>query len=182
MRPALLALLTLCILKPVSAQLAPGNDAGISMGHLHLNAKDIDAQKKFWVEQMGATAVPFGQAEAFKLPGVLVMVRKADSTGGTEGTVVDHVGFLVPDMKDFLAKRKAAGVKVFNEQPTQAFIEGPEGMKIEIQQGTAQTVPVKTHHIHFHTTSIEDMQAWYVKTFSPRAECAGASRPPICLA
>lgn len=173
MRPALLALLALSILKPVPAQLAPPNDAGVSMGHLHLNAKDIDAQKKFWVGQMSATAVPFGQNEAYKLPGVLIIVRKAEPTGGSDGTVVDHVGFLVPNLKDFLAKRKEAGVKVFNEQPTQAFIEAPEGFKIEIQQDPAQTVPVRTHHIHFHTTSIEDMQAWYVKTFSAKAGMRG---------
>jgi catechol 2,3-dioxygenase-like lactoylglutathione lyase family enzyme len=173
MRPALAALLIFCVLKPISAQLAAPSDSGVAMGHLHLNAKDVDAQKKFWVEQMSATAVSFGQNEAYKLPGVLIIVRKADPTGGSDGTVVDHVGFLVPDLKDFLAKRKMAGVKVFNEQPTQAFIEAPEGFKIEIQQDAKQTVPVKTHHIHFHTASVDDMQAWYVKTFSAKPGMRG---------
>ena len=37
------------------AQLAPPNDAGVSMGHIHLTVPDPDAQIKVWVDVLGAT-------------------------------------------------------------------------------------------------------------------------------
>ena len=37
------------------AQLPAPNAAGVSMGHLHLNVKDLDAAKSFFVDQLGAT-------------------------------------------------------------------------------------------------------------------------------
>jgi catechol-2,3-dioxygenase len=43
------------ILTLALAQLPPPNAAGVSMGHLHLNVKDIDESKKFWVDQLGGT-------------------------------------------------------------------------------------------------------------------------------
>src|SRR5579872_1266487 len=38
------------------AQLAPANDAGVSMGHIHLNVADIDASRNFYLEIGGAPA------------------------------------------------------------------------------------------------------------------------------
>ncbi len=173
MKRFVLGFFSLCLLRPAAAQLAPPNEAGVSLGHLHLNVKDVEAQKAFWLGQMGGVAVPFGAGQAVKFPGVLIMFRKGDPAGGTEGSVIDHIGFLVPNVKDFLARRRAAGVKVFNEQPTQGFIEAPEGIKIEIQQDPAQTVPIKSHHIHFQTPSIEETRAWYVKLFAAKSGTRG---------
>ena len=80
------------------AQLPAPNAAGVSMGHLHLNVKDVDESKKFWVDQLGATPVKLGNNEVMKFPGALVFLKKADPTGGSEGSVVQHVGFLVRDL------------------------------------------------------------------------------------
>ncbi len=55
------------------------------MGHVHLNTKDPGAQKKFWVDVIGAEETKLGTMPAFKMPGVLILVRKADPSGGTEG-------------------------------------------------------------------------------------------------
>src|SRR5580704_16069733 len=49
------------------AQLAPPNDAGVSMGHIHLTVPDPDAQRKVWVDVLGATETKDG---LLKLPGV----------------------------------------------------------------------------------------------------------------
>src|SRR5580765_7415912 len=88
------------------AQLPPPNAAGVSMGHLHLNVKDIDESKKFWVDQLGGTPTKLGANDVVKFPGVLVFLKKADPSGGTEGSVVNHVGFLVRDINGCLAKWK----------------------------------------------------------------------------
>src|SRR3977135_894441 len=72
----------------VFAQLAPPNDSGISMGHVHLYAADPDAQKKLWVDLLGAQVTHAGTLELLKFPGILVVVAKArnPTTGGAEGS------------------------------------------------------------------------------------------------
>ena len=47
----------LALAAPAQGQLAPPNAMGISYGHVHLNVKDIELQKKLWVEHFGGTVV-----------------------------------------------------------------------------------------------------------------------------
>jgi len=44
------ALLYVTLLMPAMAQLVPPNPSGITMGHVHLNVRSVEAQQKFWVE------------------------------------------------------------------------------------------------------------------------------------
>jgi catechol-2,3-dioxygenase len=37
------------------AQLAAGNEMGVAMGHLHLNVREIQADKKLWLTLGGST-------------------------------------------------------------------------------------------------------------------------------
>ena len=110
----LLSTLGLAILSvaPVLAQLAPPNAAGVSMGHMHLAVKDVDAQKEFWVSAMGGTVVKNGPLELIQFPGVFIMLRKAEPTAPPAGSIVNHFGFVVRDMPGSLAKWKAAGLKI----------------------------------------------------------------------
>src|ERR1017187_1083502 len=50
---ALCMLLALAFLAPSRAQIAPPNQMGVSMGHLHSFAKDTEAEKNFWVAPKG---------------------------------------------------------------------------------------------------------------------------------
>ena len=50
------------------AQLPAPNAAGVSMGHLHLNVKDVEVAKSFFVDQLGATAVKLGNNDVMKFP------------------------------------------------------------------------------------------------------------------
>src|SRR5437763_4577555 len=97
------------------AQLPAPNTAGVSMGHLHLNVKDVEESKKFWVDQLGATPVKLGANEVMKFPGALVFLKKAEPSGGTEGSVVNHIGFLVRDLDQYLTKWRANSVKIVME-------------------------------------------------------------------
>src|SRR3569623_1742340 len=83
------------------AQTAPPNDAGVSIGHLHLLVTDPEAQKKVWVAARGAVPTKTGTLEMLRLPGVCVIVGKArtEPTGGTDGSTVAHVGVAVKDME-----------------------------------------------------------------------------------
>jgi len=163
------------------AQPFPPNEAGVTMGHWHLNSRDVEANKKIFVG-MGGTPVKLGDFEVVRFPGVLVYLHlrpgAAPSTGGTVGTIVNHVGFLVPNVQEAVAKWKAAGVPVLpgsNGRTDQAFVVTPEEVRIEILEDKNQTLPIRHHHIHFFVpqAAIPEIQAWYAKWFGAKPGMRG---------
>ena len=158
------------------AQPAPPNEAGVTMGHWHLNSRDVEANKKIFVALGGIAAKP-GDFDIVKFPGVVVFLHQRPGTpppsGGTDGTVINHVGFLVPNVQEAVAKWKAAGVAVApgNQGRTdQAWIMTGEGLKVEILEDKSQTIPIRHHHVHFYVgeSTIPEMQAWYAKHFGAK--------------
>src|SRR5271169_5151600 len=79
------------------AQTAAPNDAGVSMGHVHLMVAHMDEQKKLWVGVLGAQASTDGPLELLKLPGIFIILQKPRTplTDGSDGSAVNHFGFLV---------------------------------------------------------------------------------------
>ena len=81
------------------------NDAGVTNGHWHLNSRDVAANKHILVAMGGVAA---GPGERVVFPGVLVILNQGPttppSTGGTVGTVVNHIGFTVPNVQEAVAK------------------------------------------------------------------------------
>jgi hypothetical protein len=79
------------------------NQAGVTMGHWHLNSRDVEANKKIFAG-MGGTAIRAGDFDIVRFPGVVVMLHlrpgAAPSTGGTDRTVVNHVGFIVQNVQE----------------------------------------------------------------------------------
>jgi glucose/arabinose dehydrogenase len=196
------------------AQLSAPNPSGVAMGHLHYRVRDVDANKKFWVAlggeevpevrgqagarsgagpgQAGATpgAGP-GQAQAspqiVKFQDTLVFLEQGDSTGGTDGSVVNHVAFRVPQ----LTTVEAAGLKVarLNGFPGVASTNTPEGERIELFENAAtnltfapdagfddavakrhnrpQVAPIAFHHVHLYVPDgqVAAAKAWYVRMF-----------------
>ena len=102
----LLTFLALAILgaAPAQAQLVQRNQLGITMGHVHLVVKDVEAQKRFWISEMGGTLVKNGSLELIQFPGVYVMLRQGEASGPPAGTILNHFGFTVKDMPGSLAK------------------------------------------------------------------------------
>ena len=147
------------------AQLAAPGESGVVMGHLHLAAKDLDAQKKFWSE-LGGTPVQNGALALIQLPGTFVMLRQAEPTGGTVGSTINHVGFLVKDIAPWIEKWKAAGLTMEPQaRPTQVYLIGPDNVRVEILEDKTIDVPLKMHHAHYYIASPLVTQAWYAKTF-----------------
>jgi catechol 2,3-dioxygenase-like lactoylglutathione lyase family enzyme len=175
----LILILSLAVLLPAGsswAQLAAPNEAGVSMGHLHLLAQDTEASEKFWIA-FGASPVKFGPGEAMKLPGVLILIRKEDPSGGTVGSIVNHVGFRVPNVQQAMARWKAAGLKTEDgRNAQQGFVTTPDDLvRIEILEDPSLSVPVAFHHIHFFVAqagpsagSVEEIQSWYAKMFGAK--------------
>jgi catechol 2,3-dioxygenase-like lactoylglutathione lyase family enzyme len=147
------------------AQLASPAESGVVMGHLHLAVKDVEAHQKFWAA-LGGTPVQNGALALIQFPGTFVMLRKADPTGGSVGSTVNHVGFLVKDIAPWIAKWQAAGLKMEPQaRPTQVYLLAPDDVRVEILEDKTIDVPLKMHHVHFYIASPLDTQAWYAKTF-----------------
>jgi catechol 2,3-dioxygenase-like lactoylglutathione lyase family enzyme len=153
------------------AQPAPFNEAGVTMGHWHLASQNAEADKKIFLG-MGGELIKRGDAESIRFPGVLINLTlgNAVGTGGSQGSVVNHVGFIVNNVQEQVAKWKANGVAVMpgsNGRLDQAYVETPDGLRMEILEDKSQTVPIRNEHVHLFLPEgeIPKAQAWYAKTF-----------------
>jgi catechol 2,3-dioxygenase-like lactoylglutathione lyase family enzyme len=167
---ALLLVLTL-MAGTAAAQQAPFNEVGVTMGHWHIASKDVEANKKLFLAMGGKLYTPGGNP-LIMFPGVLINLNLGNEKGegGTQGSVVNHVGFIVNNVQQRVAQWKAAGVRVLpgtNNRLDQAFVETPDGVRIEILEDKTQSMPVRNEHVHFFIpeNEIPKAQAWYAKTF-----------------
>lgn len=165
MRILTAACVLLCLSSAGWAQLPAPNPSGVSMGHLHLNVRDPEAHRVFWMA-LGGKLVKLGDMDVIKFPDVLVLYKKGEPTGGTDGSVVGHIGFRVKDLHASLEKWRAAGLKTLPGASThQAFVIAPDDIRIEMTEDPSLQVPIANHHIHFYTGSVDGTKAWYVKMF-----------------
>ena len=158
-----------------------------------MNVSDLAAHRKFWVDGLGGTPVIIGtsKAERVKFRNVLVFFTEQKPTGGTKGTVVNHVGFEVPDLRAAIDRLKGAGFQMATRAeapPTYtvtddiaqppgtttrlAFVLGPDEAKVELIENTA--VPaIVMHHIHWAAPDVAAMKAWYVQMFGAKPGMRG---------
>ena len=157
------------------AQPAPFNEVGVTMGHWHLASQNAEANKKIFLG-MGGELIKRGNAESVRFPGVLINLTLGDGAGkgSSQGSVVNHVGFIVNNVQEQVAKWKAKGVKVLpggNGRLDQAYVETPDGLRMEILEDKAQAMPIRHEHVHLFLPEAEipKAQAWYAKTFGGKA-------------
>ena len=157
--------LTVIAVAPLPAQLMAPNSTGAAAGHIHLNVTDIDAHQRFWT-QLGGVPVTNDKLIMMQFPGIYVILRKQDPTGGTVGSNINHFGFHVKNLDESVAKYKAAGLAVETTQnPKQIFLTAPDNVRVEIIEDATISTPVAMHHIHMFVTDPKEVQAWYVKHF-----------------
>lgn len=168
-----------------NAQLVAASDGPIVYGHHHFNVSDIDAHKRFWVDTLGGDMQPFGSYDVVKFTNVLLFVNEEIPSGGTKGSTVNHIGFTVPSLRNLTERFRSAGYSIVTEEEVPAtmsvnkgiaynevqnaylaFVMAPDNVKIEFIDSPGQAEVAKLHHIHFATTSVEEMQAWYAETLN----------------
>src|SRR6266571_8784709 len=90
-----------------AAQPAPFNQIGVTMGHWHIASKDVEANKKLFLA-MGGKLMP-GANPQIMFPGVLInlVLGTEKGDGATQGSVVNHVGFIVDNVQKRAAQWKA---------------------------------------------------------------------------
>ena len=158
-----------------AAQPAPFNEIGVTMGHWHIASKDVEANKKLFLAMGGKLFMPGGNP-LIVFPGLYINLNLGTEKGdgGTEGSVVNHVGFIVNNVQERVAQWKAGGVAVLpgnNNRVDQAFVVTPDGVRIEILEDKMQSMAVRNEHVHLSLPEAEipKAQAWYAKTFGGKA-------------
>jgi catechol 2,3-dioxygenase-like lactoylglutathione lyase family enzyme len=158
-----------------AAQPAPFNETGVTMGHWHLASKDVEANKKLFLAMGGKLYMPGGNP-LIMFPGLYINLNLGTEKGdgATQGSVVNHVGFIVDNVQQRVAQWKAAGVTVLpggNGRLDQAYVVTPDGVRMEILEDKTQGVPVRNEHVHLSLPAAEipKAQAWYAKTFGGKA-------------
>ena len=186
-------LFTLMALHDVASaqlQLVPPADAPVSYIHHHFYVSDLEVQKKFWVDALGGKYT----GKLMKLPvdvikfrNVQILLSPQVPTGGTKGTTVNHVGFIVPNLRATIDKLKGLGYRIVTREelpptaevtdglafrPDQntsiAFVMLPDDIKIEFLEDKSMQGDILAHHTHFNTPNVEEMRAWYVKVFGAK--------------
>ena len=178
------ALLLAAAVPSATAQIARPNDAGVAMGHLHYVVRDVEANTAFWVA-LGGVADRVGDTVVVTFPDVLVMLDEGESSGGTEGSILNHMAFRVPS----LATVAAAGFEFEDRGSGITNVFSPEGERIELFDDTATNLtftrddgatdpvaqrhnqrlagPIRAHHLHLYLVddAVEEAQRWYATMF-----------------
>jgi len=160
----LLALVLAC--PALTATATPLKDAGITYGYVHLNVTEVEVRKAFWGDHFGGAVVERGSSSGVGFPGTVLLFTERAPTGGSQKSVMDHFGFNVKDTTAVLAKWRAAGLEVQSELTgaegfPNAYMMGPDSVRIEIQEDKTQPEDVIAYPIHF-TPDYESLMAWYV--------------------
>ena len=160
-----LAILAAVSMTPAFAQLAAPNAMGVAAGHMHINASDMDAQKRFWT-QVGGTIIQREKITMVQFPGIFVLLRPQDYTGPSTGSAINHFGFYVKDFDGNVAKWRGLGMAwEKGNNPGQGFLTGPDGVRVEIFEKKDLATPMAMHHIHLFVADSKAAQAWYGQHF-----------------
>ncbi len=145
--------------------------------HVHLKSRRPRGTVEWYTKVFG------GEPAKFKTAPGMTVIRYGDmylfiqaavqAVKSTKGRVVDHLGWRFRDFDGIVKRLKGLGVKFLMEPRTSgdhriAFIEGPDGVKIEVVEstGVAAGSALKT-----------EPKGWV--DIMPRADLAGWSRVPV---
>jgi predicted enzyme related to lactoylglutathione lyase len=118
----------------------------IRLHHMHFFGEQNTAMRDWYVKVFGAVAQPAAANAAFisaTLPGLRLNFSPSSTpVSATAGRVVDHIGFEVRNLQEFLARLEAQGIKpsvtfrrVDALATNIAFIVDPWGTNIELTEG-----------------------------------------------
>lgn len=164
---------------PLHAQLLPPDASGLTLGHVHLNVTDVDAQKKFWTTFFDAKPLASDKLSGVKVPGLLILFTKKEPTRGSEGCTMDHFGFRVHSLKEMTDSLTAAGYVVGKpfkgtEGFQNAYVTGPDKVRIEMQEDVNLPVKAAVNHLHFQLKDAMVLRSWYIEKLGLAATTRGS--------
>jgi catechol 2,3-dioxygenase-like lactoylglutathione lyase family enzyme len=170
------------------AELSPPNAAGVAMGHLHYVVRDVAANQAFWVALGGRPVLFNGTTQGVVFPDVVVLLRQGEPSGGTQGSVVNHVAFRVKSLAEL--EKAGFAIDYLEQYPGVASVHTPEGERIELFDDELATnltftidgggtdafaerhnrkidAPIVAHHIHLNVPEdqVAAAKEWYATHF-----------------
>lgn len=112
--------------------------------HLHYTVLEPAKLRDWYVETYGLTPSKSGNFEIAEAPGMRLIFAQSKEApkGGTQGTSIDHIGFEVRNLGEFLKKLEAKGQKLdvaYREVPAIglniSYLTDPLGVYIEMTEG-----------------------------------------------
>ena len=130
----------------IKVELVELKSQAVPVGSHHLHFFGPNKEMQAWyVKTFGAAEAQSGNPAAFisaSLPGLTMNFSPATGTVGTQGRVIDHVGFEIKGLEAFTKKLEAQGIKLtsaYRQVPALgisiAFITDPWGTYIELTEG-----------------------------------------------
>ena len=130
----------------------PSLQVPVKINHVHFYPPDVPAMQAWYAKVLGGvpgkcarTGAPDG-VDCVEVPGVSLAMSKSDTKlDPTAGRSLDHIGFEVKNLPEFLKRMEAEGVTItqqltpsnFVSTMRVAFIADPWGTKMEITEGIA---------------------------------------------
>lgn len=149
----------------VCAQPSGQNAEGVSMGHIHLIAKDPQVVKRVWVNVLGARPASQGPFDGVRLQGAWVWIEKGEPSGGTEGSVIRDIGLRVRDLDGVLACAARDGLHARKASRNSAQLGAPDNVLLELVGDPSIDAEVSTDHIHFLVPDATLARRWYRERF-----------------
>jgi catechol 2,3-dioxygenase-like lactoylglutathione lyase family enzyme len=171
-----------------AAQPAPFNETGLTMGHWHIVSKDVEANKKLFVAMGGKLFMPGGNP-LIMFPGLYInlILGTEKGEGGTVGSVVNHVGFIVDNVRNEhvhlslteadIPNAQAWYAKTFGGKPgtrNNAPIVDLPGVQIRFVRADTKQAPTRGRvldHIGFdvkdHAAFVKKLEAEGIKLDEP---------------
>jgi catechol 2,3-dioxygenase-like lactoylglutathione lyase family enzyme len=113
--------------------------------HLHFNLPEPAKLRDWYVDTYGLEPSTSGNFEIADAPGlrfIFAPSKPAPTAANTRGTTVDHIGFEIRNLAEFLKKLEARGIKLetpYREVPAIglniSYLYDPTGVYIEMTEG-----------------------------------------------
>ena len=153
--------------------LHPGLARAADYHHVHITTSSPAKGVEWYTEHMGCEPVA-DRDDAASCDGVELVFVPQSTTGGSQGTGINHIGFSVPDLSAKMAEFESIGVRGSgvrlqrNEDGTMvrdipglfkiAFIFDPWGTRIELVEDEEY---LGFHHVHLSATDPAETLAFY---------------------
>jgi len=124
----------------------PALTVPVKIHHIHLYPQDVPAMKAWYAKALGGVAGKCDGVDCVEVPGVSLAISQGETKlEPTLGRSLDHIGFEVKNLPEFLTRMQAEGVTItqpltqsnFITTMRVAFITDPWGTRMEITEGLA---------------------------------------------
>lgn len=147
--------------------LAQAQTRTLMYDHVHIAVPDPQAAAQWYLENIGGEFID-GRTDRLLFGTTRIMFLEGENAQPSAGSVVDHLGFSVPDLAATVSKLQAAGATSEGEirdVPNLfklAFLVDPWGVRLEMLEDPQHP---GFHHLHLRSPDPEASLQWYQNTF-----------------